>query len=194
MRWFVAITLVLLLGWILYLASPYWAIYRLAAAVERGDVAAVSARVNLKALRVSLAKQIAADLAAADRSGGISGSDAQLAAATVLALADPFLDEVLTADGILRLLRTSSSGEVGSGSPFSQGRGVSLEDLDDFLGASTWRGFRNVYINLPPDEPREERFRLQLRLGQLRWRLVSLELPSALRKRIAETLIRKHVR
>ena len=195
MRWFVAITLALLLGWVAYLVSPYWAIYRLAEAVERGDIGAVAARVNLKALRVSLAKQIGADLAATERTGGLSASDAQLAASAALALADPFLDEIITADGIVRLLRTGASGEVGAGSPFSQGGGgVSFDDLDDFMAASTWRGFRNVYINLPPDEPREDRFRLQFRLGNLKWRLVSLELPTALRKRIADSLIRKRVR
>lgn len=194
MRWFLAIVLALVVGWAFYLVSPYWALYRLATAVERGDVAGVAERVNLRALRFSLAKQVAADLAAASGSGGIVGPDAQLAASAALALADPFLDEILTPSGIVQLLRTNPSGEAGSGSPFSQGVGVSIDDLDDFMAASSWRGFRNVYVTLPPDEPREVRFRLQLRLGNLKWRLVSLELPEKMRRRIAETLIRRHAR
>lgn len=194
MRWFLAILLALLVIWAAYLVSPYWALYRLAAAVERGEVSAVAERVNLRALRFSLAKQVASELAAAGGGGGIAGPDAQLAAGAALALADPFLDEILTPGGIVRLLRTGPSGEPGSGSPFSQGVAVSIDDLDDFMAASMWRGFRTVYVTLPPDEPREARFRLQLRLSNLTWRLVSLELPEKLRRRIAETLIRRRAR
>lgn len=190
MRWFAAIVLALLVVWLGYAVSPYWALYRLAQAVEHGDVDGIAARVNSRALRFSLAKQIGQDLAAAER-GGIAGPDAQLAAGTAAMLAEPFLDEVISPRGILQLLRTTPSGETGTGSLFSGGAAVSLDDLDDFMAASTWRGFRNLYVTLPPEEPRETRFRLQLRLGQLRWRLVSLELPARLRQRIVETAMRR---
>ncbi|MDB5590455.1 DUF2939 domain-containing protein [Enterovirga sp.] len=190
MRWFVGIVLALAVAWLAYAISPYWALYRLADAVQRGDVAAVTARVNVRALRYSLAKQVGADLAAAQR-GGIASADAQLAAGTAAALADPFLDHFLSPEGIVRLLRTGPTGTPGDGAPFSQGASVSLDDLDDFLAASTWRGFRNIYVTLPADQPREARFRLQLRLGQLRWRLVGLELPARLRQRIVDSVLRR---
>lgn len=50
------------------------------------------------------------------------------------------------------------------------------------------RGFRGMVVSYRPDRPLESRFRLRLRLRGWTWRLVDLELPSALRERIRERL------
>lgn len=50
------------------------------------------------------------------------------------------------------------------------------------------RGFRGMVVSYPPDRPLENRFRLRLRLRGWTWRLVDLELPSALRERISQRL------
>jgi hypothetical protein len=185
MRWIVAGFLVLLAVWGFYLASPYYALYRLGRAVEAGDLNDVAARVNIRALRYSLARQVATEIAASEPSG-IASADAQVAAAAAMAIADPVLDGIVRPDGLIRLLRISPTGDA-TGTAFG-GRSVGIEDLDDFFAASHWRGFRNVYVNLPPGEPPGSRFRLQLRLGNGRWRLVALDLPPALIRRIASEL------
>ncbi|TDR93821.1 DUF2939 domain-containing protein [Enterovirga rhinocerotis] len=189
MRWTVATIVALIAVWGFYVSSPYYALYRLGRAVEAGNVAEVAARVNARALRFSLARQVATDIAAAQPMGGIASAEAQLAASAALALADPILDGVTSPEGLIRLLRTSASGDVTK--TVLGGGSVGLADIDEFLGASHWRGFRSVYVSLPAGAPREERFRLQLRLGQMRWRLVALELPPSLRQQIAAELQRR---
>lgn len=189
MRVFVASLLVLVSAWILYLASPYHALYRLGRAVEEGNLAEVTSRVNVRALRFSLAKQVAGEIVAAEAGhAGIAGPDAERAASAALALADPLLDEFVTPTGVARLLRTGTG--TGGTSAFARD-GVDLDDLDDFLTSSSWRGFRNVYFLLPPGEPPGARFRLQLRLGRMTWRVVSLELPDPVRRRIATELLKR---
>lgn len=189
MRVFVAGLLALVAAWLLYLASPYYALYRLGQAVEAGNVAEVTSRVNVRALRFSLAKQVASEIVSSESNHGIATPDAERAAGAALALADPLLDEFVTPSGVARLLRAGAPGSAG-GSAFARD-GVDLDDLDDFLGASSWRGFRNVYFLLPPGEPPGSRFRLQLRLGQMTWRVVSLELPDDVRRRIATDLLKR---
>ena len=189
MRWFVSVVAALILAWLLYIASPYWALYRLATALERRDVAEISERINGRALRLSLARQIASELASSAGVSGLASQEAQLAASTALALADPFFAELTTPANLSGLLMKGPSGTP-HGAPFGDDA-VDLGDLDDFLGASSWRGFRNVYVALPPGEPALTRFRLQLRFGRLRWRLVALDLPAALRKRIATELTKR---
>jgi hypothetical protein len=187
-RWIVAGLAGLVIAWGVYLVSPYYALYRLGRAVEAGDVDEVARRVNLRALRYSLARQVGNELAAREPAG-IAGVDAQVAAAAAFVLADPLLDSAAKPEGLIRLLRTSPTGDP-TGTAFGS-RSVGIEDLDDFLASSSWRGFRNVYVTLPPDEPRASRFRLQLRLGNGRWRLVSLELPPQVIRRIATDLRRR---
>lgn len=186
MRWIVAGLIALVAAWGVYLMSPYYMLYRLGRAVEAGDVQGVASRVNVRALRYSVARQVAAELAATEPGGGIATADAQLAASAALALADPVLDSFVRPEGILRLLRISPAGDA-AGTAFGR-RSVGIEDLNDFVPSSSWRGFRNVYVHLPPGEPPGSRFRIHLRLGNWRWRVVSIDLPPSLIRRLAADL------
>lgn len=187
MRWFVSGLLALAAVWALYVISPYWAFYQLAAALQRGDAAEIAERVNPRALRVSLARQVAGDMAQAAGLGGIAGQDSQVAASTALALADPILGALVTPEGIARLLLEGPAGSP-TGAPLAS---LSSGKLADILAATSWRGFRNLYVSLPPGEPAATRYRLQLRFGRLRWRLVSVEVPPAIRRRIAQRILQK---
>lgn len=190
MRW-VALALALVALWAAYLASPYWALYQLATAISQGNVREVEARVNLRALKVSLARQLTDDLAALDKTGMIGGADIQFATATALVYADPFLDGLMTPEGLVRLMRPDrpSPSPDEAGSPFE--RGVSTDGIGEFLAASTWRGFRNIYFGLPADRSAAERFRLQLRISRLSWRLISVELPPTAQRRLAADLLKR---
>lgn len=191
MRWFMAALVALLALWITYFASPYYALYRLARAVEEGNVAELADRINIRAIRASLARAVAANLTA-ESSGGIASADAQLAANTMLALADPYLQALVSPAGLARLLRSGPSGGA-DGAPIGA-KPVSLDSLGAFLAASSWRGFRNVYVLLPPGAPPPARYRLRMRFAHLKWRLVSIELPAELRRRIAEELLRSRAK
>ena len=195
MRWFVAAILAVLLAWGWFLASPYVAAIDLARAIEQRDSARLVARLNLQALRNAMARQIATS-AAVPPSVAIGPADRQLAAAALTAAASPILDSMLTPEGIGDLIRLPlvqssviaapmTSAELGR--PTLGGGGVPA--LLGLFRASHWRGFRNVYFGLPPDEPLEQRVRLQFRLSRFKWRLVSLEVTPASRDRLAEAVL-----
>jgi hypothetical protein len=189
MRWLVGAAVALLLVWAWYMASPYIALWNLATALEQRDTARLSDHVNVRALRVSLSRQLAAEEVATARAGPISAPDRQAAAAALAALADPVMEHLLTPGGILDLLRASA----GSEAPDQPGRRVKLSarSFTELIAASRWRGFRNVYFALPPEEPPERRFRLQFRLSRFKWRLTTIDLPEAVRQRLAGELMRR---
>ncbi len=185
MRWLIGALAVIALAWLTYVVSPYWTAASFAADVRRGDVLAAAARVNFHALRLSFAKQFLSEgLGAGEIGDALSSADVQIAAGTIAVAADPLLEPLLSARGVVDLLRETPAGEDGPG------RASVLERLMRFLAASRWRGFRNVYFALPPDRAAEEQVRLQFRLSRLQWRLVSIDLPAATRKRIAERVLR----
>lgn len=185
MRWLIGALAVIALAWVTYVASPYWAAASFAADIRRGDVLAAAGRVNVHAIRLSLAKQFVSEgLGAGEMQDALGAADVQIAAGTIAAAADPLLAPLLSARGVVDLLRETPAGEDGPG------RTSTPERLTGYLAASRWRGFRNVYFALPPDRPAEEQVRLQFRLSRLSWRLVSIDLPAATRKRIAERLLR----
>jgi hypothetical protein len=72
--------------------------------------------------------------------------------------------------------------------PFS-GAFRAFDRLEEALRASRWRGFRNVYFSLPIEASRESRFRLQLRVSGLTWRLVAIDLPPDSRRQVAEAAL-----
>ena len=184
MRWIVAGLLALAILWAAYLGSPYWALYRLGQAVEAGNVAELASRVNIRALRASVARQVASQIAAIapPTASGIASTDAQLAASAAAVLADPFLDAYLQPEGVMRVLSgvKDEAGEHAIGPARTD-----VSAVRRFLASSAWRGFRSVYFSLPPGASAPVRYRLQLRLGQFRWRLIGLELPPDLIRRIA---------
>jgi hypothetical protein len=189
MRWFVGAAVALLLVWAWYMASPYVALWDLGRAIEQRNVARLSDRVNVHAVRVSLARQVAAEEVGGAR-GTLSPADRQAAAAALAALADPVMQRLLTPGGILDLLRASADPET-EGQPHRRRVKLSSRSLTDLIAVSRWRGFRNVYFALPPEESPERRFRLQFRLARMKWRLISVDLPEAVRQRLAGELLRR---
>ena len=190
MRWIASGALTIFVLWAAYIVSPYWALRDLAVAVEHGQAAAVDRRVNFRALRVSLAKQlVSAGLAEADPNDTIGPSDLRLAAGTVAVADEPLVDSLVTAAGVIRLLGPGIGSETGSvPRPFADGADV-LRHLGDLISASTWRGFRNVYFSLPAGAPAGRRYRLQLRLSRMTWRLVAIDLPADLRQELVGRII-----
>lgn len=188
MRWLVAGSSALLVAWGGYVASPYWALWDLADALNRRDVARLVERVNVTAVRFSLAKQVAAEgLTWSGQSISLNASERDAAAGTIAATADPLAATLVTGDSIARLL-TRPIQAVGpeESRSVSSAAGRALR----IVASSRWRGFRNMYVEIPPEAPTGSRIRLQFRLARLTWRLVSVDLPKAERRTMLQDFVR----
>src|SRR5262245_63768893 len=100
MRKTVLIIVVLALAWIGYAAWPLYDLLQLARAVERGDVAEVTHRVNFARVRASLVQQIVE--AYLQRTGARPNPLVQGAAASI---ADPIVARVIPPEALAELLR-----------------------------------------------------------------------------------------
>ena len=205
MRWLLRSLVVLAFAWVVFILSPYVALYRLAKAVQAKDIAAITERVNFSAVRISLSRQIASAYAKA--TGAVkqeSSPMGQVAVSAGTAVIDPLIAPYMTPEAIIDLLTkgapdTAPKGEPDAAPPPSLGGGLQLFDLSlvrfkELYFASESRGSRGFVVALPPGQPPEERFRLIFRLtGPSRgftWRLVGLELPARLRDRLVQQLVK----
>lgn len=193
MRWFVGSVCALLLVWLAFAVSPYWALLDLAAAIEARDVARIADRVNFRAVRVSVAKQVAqAGINAPSVAAALGSPDATVAANTVALVAEPLLEQAITPEGLVGLLGGLNPDRVepvriaGRLRPNAEGFQAAFR----LLRASRWRGFRNVYFAVPPEPGSGPEARLQMRLSRLRWRLVAIELTPASRQQLLDEAVR----
>ncbi|TNC15099.1 DUF2939 domain-containing protein [Methylobacterium terricola] len=215
-RWWLSGLAVLLL-WLAYGLSPYIALYRLSQAVQAHDAAAVAQRVNFRTLRLSLTRQAlaaAVDAIAARRD--LSARERTILTEASGALAGPLVESLVTPETLIDLLddgwpvraglaRRTPSGGAGQGGAETEVTGTDAPPPPETTGglglhastvgqlfalfrSSEPRGFRGMVVSYPPDRPLENRFRLRLRLRGWTWRVVDLELPSALRERISQRL------
>jgi DUF2939 family protein len=191
MRWLLRSAAAAAMASMLFALSPYVALYRLATAVERRDEAAIEERVNFRAVRLSLTRQlVGAYLLATGRAAELKQSSRQLIVNVGATVADPLVAELATPTALMDLLagsRQAARVTAGAAARVDFGSVHALWHL--FLAADT-HGFRAIRFLLPTDRPREEQFRLQLRLSRGRWRLVGVELPAGVRDRLVQEIIR----
>jgi hypothetical protein len=194
MRWAGRIGIVLILIWAVYFISPYVSLYRLAKAIDARDVAAIEQRVNFRAVRVSVARQlIPAYLAATGRESEIKGARGDAVVGIGASIADPLLAQYLTPAALAGFLNDPAFA-AGGGAPVGPG-GIRMDSVRDawrlFASAQT-RGFRAVSFAVPVDRPADQQFRLQMRVRGLGWRLVGIELPKPILQRLVQELIRSN--
>jgi hypothetical protein len=192
MRWTWRITALLVALLAGYTAWPFVDLYRLGRAIERSDGAALSERIEMRALRPSMARQIFAAylrLTGKDSSlpGFLNGAAFNIAAAMV----DRALGNMIEFDQITALLRDAlvRSGEGGHGPGASSFVPSDLGGLWTLYAGSEYR-LHNFYVSVPPAFPLDRRFRLHLQLTQWTWKLYEVELPQHLRVRLAEMLVK----
>ena len=104
MRWMLRIGIGLGLAWLVFLASPFVALHGLGRAVETRDVEAVRARVNFRALRLSLLKQVIGAYLDERAGRALGPAERQLAADAGATAADPLVAQLLTPEAIIELL------------------------------------------------------------------------------------------
>ncbi len=195
MRWLAGGAVALLIIWTAYLASPYWALIDLAGAIEAREPDRIVERVNLRAIRVAVAKQIvAAGVASGAVTSALGSPDANLAAGSIAVAAEPLLERIVTPEGIAALLRglgSESTDRVRQAArlrPNAEGLQIAL----NLVRSSRWRGFRNVYFALDAGPARPQGARIQLRLSRMKWRLVGIDLTAEARQSLLDDLVRVH--
>jgi hypothetical protein len=193
MRWTLRISFFLFLAWLLFLASPFVALYDLSKAVEAKDLARIGERVNFNALRVSLSRQI---LGAFVDGRDLGDLDRQLALGAGAAILNPVVEQLVTPEALVDLLEDGwpqqvTGGGNGGASPLRINAASFGLGWRTFI-ASESLGFRSITIPLPATEPKEKQFRVTLRLRGTTWRLTGIELPQSLRdaliKRVSQTV------
>lgn len=193
MRWTFRIIAALAVAVLLYAISPFVAIYRLSRAVEARDVAALQERINVRAVSVSLSRQlVVASLEARD----LAPASRDLAIGAGVALAEPVVSQLVTPEVFVQLLaRGWPGGVVEEQSPTTpQTGGLPFSPWDEVLGlmsTAETHGFRRVLFSYPVGAPPGRRFRLHLRLRGLTWRLIAIDLPDELKQRLAAEIRRR---
>jgi len=196
MRWAFRFGILVLAAWLLFLASPFLAVYSLAKAVETRDAAAIEARVNFVSLRGSLVQQLIDAYLKSGSAPELDPSRRRLAASAGASLADPIVARLATPQALLDLFEDGWPEAVAGLKPTDEsGAGLamdwtSLEQAGRLFANAETRGFRKIYISLPADRPQDERFRLYLRLKGTTWRLMGVDLPVSLRQRLVRDLPR----
>jgi Protein of unknown function (DUF2939) len=199
MRWFIRFFVVLTLAWVVFAASPYYALYDFARAVEAGDLATIRSRVNFSAVRISLSKQlVTAYLVATGRESELKASSKGLVAAAGGTLVDPLLAQYVTPEVLAG--GRGAAGAAGSGAGIalpgaaSADGGLAPKSLRAawslFLGSES-RGFRVIVFPVPPEKSPEDQFRLQFRLSGITWRVVGVEMPQPVQQRLIQEMLRR---
>jgi Protein of unknown function (DUF2939) len=193
MGWAFRIGVFVLLAWTIFMVSPFLALARLSRAVESRDIATVDERVDFRAVRLSLTKQILSEyMRSTGRGQELTGFSRNAAMSAGATLADPLVAQFLTPEALDRLMRGSLPPQVG-GETAPDGLRLDLTSLDQawrtFIGSES-RGFTNLLVPVPPDRTAAEQYRLHLRLKGLTWRLQGIELPASVVQDLANKLPR----
>ena len=189
MRISLLILLVGVLLWVAFAFSPFIGFYRLAAAVQSRDAAALEERVDFPRLRQSLAEQVVKEYQSL--TGKQKRTFGGVPTGFVLMLADPIIAKYLNAESLMNILINGDTGK---------GNEISLPDAP--FSNSSWRNawdvwwnsrndIRNFYIYLPPDKARADQYGLRLSLRDWQWKLTGIELPDSLRVRLAREIERR---
>jgi len=212
MRWTIRVGAALAALWAAYAVSPYIAAYRLTTAVQARDVEALKTRINFRAVRTSLAKQILAYYASTTGDSGVSeAAKRQLAAA--LDIAEPLIAQLLSPEVLIDLLddgwpqtvvleRAPDAPDApASGSAPETGSPVqpSVKTARTGLGSPrlTWRdlftmvdvrGFRKFHLTFPGAHGPAAGVRLEFQFSGWSWRLYGIEIPDTLARRLADEL------
>lgn len=203
MRWLIRGLVLVFVAWLVFAASPYYALYDFARAAEAHDVEAIKSRVNFSAVRTSLSKQlVAAYLVATGRESDLKSSNKGIVAAAAGTFVDPLLAQYVSPDALVEFLagrglpaaRAGASAGAAVPGLASGPEGFAPKSLRAawslFLNAET-RGFRAILFPVPPEKPAEEQFRLQFRLTNLTWRLVGVEMPQAIQQQLVQEMLRR---
>ncbi len=185
MRWTLRISFFLFLAWAIFMVSPFVALYDLSKAVEAKDVAGITERVNFNALRSSLSRQILGEYL---KDQDLQGTELDIATEAGAAVLNPVIEELVSPQALIDLFskgwpENAESGQGTQAAPLSFDFSSLKQMWRTFLFSES-QGFRSVTIPVPVDSPKDQQFRITMRLRNTSWRLSGLELPVALREEL----------
>lgn len=194
MAWTLRITLLLFIAWLVFLVSPFIALYDLTRAVEAKDVGRITERVNFRALRISLSQQIAGAYLQTPAAKELGDLDRRAATNAGSLIVNPIVEKLITPEALIDLLEDGwpqgipgrprgTDANAAVSQPFKFGFG-SLGQAWRLFITSEGQGFRSITIPLPPDVVRDKQFRVTMRLSGFTWRVTGLEVPQALRRQL----------
>lgn len=181
----ILITVIVLATWIGWYIWPLTALYKLIRVVEARDAAAIVGQIDPLSIRRALENQI---LTAYIRAHGPLPRNTLLVAIAG-SIADPLLAVIVTPEGLTLLLQSGWVNPELAEQP-AEALGLSRRALGDawqvFLNSE--HGIDQFAISFPPDRPFTERFELQWRLRNFKWRLTAIRLPEQLTDRLVERI------
>lgn len=187
-------------GIIVVLVIAYWVwpligAAQLARAAQQGDSAQVIDRVDLPALRRSLAKQIGlAYLQATGKADKMGALGRSFAGAAVTTVADSYVADLLTPENIAALLSQGKVGRVKVGD-----RDVAIDrqlpGLSNVLNGNMLSLLTGSYFDGPAsfvisaEDAQNQAYGIHLRLGGTTWRLSGIDLPHAIVDDMARSIL-----
>ncbi|WP_243367548.1 DUF2939 domain-containing protein [Microvirga solisilvae] len=185
MRWTLRISFLLFLAWAIFLVSPFVALYDLSKAVEARDIDRITERVNFNALRTSLSSQILNEYL---KDRDLEGQERDMAAEAGAAVLNPVIEQFINPEALADLFEhgwpEKTMGRPENAPPPPRLEIGSLREAWRTFLFSETEGFRIVTIPIRIDQPKDEQFRITMRLRDTTWRLSGIELPTALREEL----------
>jgi hypothetical protein len=181
---------ILFVLWLGYIVWPFASLFSVVRAAQARDAVALAQRVDFPKLRRSMAVQI---LQAYAGLSGVKLEGASVAIGLTAAFADPLVEKLLTPAALGELLRSGwPKAALGDDAPAD-----ALGPASGALG-NAWQlylnsdyGIGTVRISLPAGQPKERQFHIALSLSEWTWKLSGLDLPVALKVRLARELARQ---
>jgi Protein of unknown function (DUF2939) len=186
MRHTIRVVAVLALVWIGYLAWPIYDLFVLLRAIESRDVGAVTDAVYFDAVRISLTNQVV-DVYLR-RAGVQIGPLRRNMAAT--AIAHPIVEKLISPEAVSQLLNAGWPTPILPAPPRTIGITTDTIGTVWQIFANSEYGFGRFEVAAPAALPRQQRFRLQFRLLQWRWRLVGIIVPTHIVNLLADELVK----
>jgi hypothetical protein len=179
---------VLALVWIGYITWPIYDLLVLIRAVETRDIGTVTRRIYFDAVRISLTNQV---IDAYTRRTGVEISPfARSFASAGLAIADPVVQKLISPEALSQLLTIGWPVTAVPDAPPPGTVGITTNTIGTFwqIFGNAEYGFGRFEVAGPAVLPAHQRFRLEFRLLQWRWRLVSIILPENIQNLLADEL------
>lgn len=183
-----------------YWAWPFLGLHDLAADLAARNSAGLDREIDFARLRHSLSEQIIqAYLKVDPRTARLGAFGNAVASAIGSSIADPMVAEIINPENLVVLLNGGMiTTEFGDISLASGNAALSPKALPTGTLSAAWRAWLGAEYRLdrfslgvPPDAPATAQFQLRMQLLQWHWKLVGIDLPEALRARLAQELAKK---
>jgi Protein of unknown function (DUF2939) len=181
---------ILALVWIGYIAWPIYDLLVLIRAVETRDIGTVTRGVYFDQVRISLTNQI---IDAYTRRTGVQISPfARSFASAGLAIADPVVQKLISPEALSQLLTVGWPVTAVPDAPPPGTVGITTNTIGTFwqIFGNAEYGFGRFEVAGPAVLPAHQRFRLEFRLLQWRWQLISIILPENIQNLLADELVK----